>query len=360
MAKRQIFYLPLTFVITGLLVGVAPAGAQSSPGGACPTPGAVETLGSGQIVCIALNGSQTWQPYSGGGGGAPGAPTGSPTSGSSAAGPKKIKLYKPYGTALSQETFGSTTKQVADVTGVRLKNGTIRLYAFVKGMGIRSAVSTDKTGSEFTAEPGMRSIQEFWGQPRAVSLSDGRLRLFYLSGGAIKSAISDDGLTFSEEAGSRITTEQAGFEPGAITVVPVAGGGYRGYFSDLERPGVIADHKIVTATSPDMLTWTIGPTVVGEGSVGLVSAGGKHPFALAESKGKVRLFYQADIPGSEPELLTAVSDDGLKFKSERSLGIPRGADPDIVKLNKKKSLLFYGDEIDPTNGFGIKAAKSIG
>jgi hypothetical protein len=45
------------------------------------------------------------------------------------------------------------------------------------------------------------------------------MRLFYLASGSINAAIStDNGATFTVE-GPVITTEQAGFEPGGITVI---------------------------------------------------------------------------------------------------------------------------------------------
>ncbi len=168
------------------------------------------------------------------GGGTP-AQAGQPT----ASAVKTAAIFTKVGIALSADTFSSTGKQVADVTAVRLADGRVRLYAFVAPDGIRSAISTDGTGTRFVAEPGRRITWAPGGQTRAYKLSDGRVRLFYLDGGSIKSRSRSDGLSFTDE-GVRITTAAAGFEPGGLSIVKV-GSGYRGYFSNLEKPGDTAN-----------------------------------------------------------------------------------------------------------------------
>ena len=93
-------------------------------------------------------------------GGAAGAPLlGTPPKGgaaqSAAAATSTVRaaaIFTKVATALSQDTFASTGRQVADVTAVRLADGRVRLYAFVNPDGVRSATSTDATGTSFTAE----------------------------------------------------------------------------------------------------------------------------------------------------------------------------------------------------------------
>ena len=123
---------------------------------------------------------------------------------------KTAAIFKAVGVALSPDAFPAGGKQVADVTAVRLADGRVRLYAFAGG--IYSAISTDAAGTTFVAEPGRRITWAPGGQTRAYVLGDGRVRLFYLNAGSIMSAISSDGLTFTDE-GVRITTAAAGFEP---------------------------------------------------------------------------------------------------------------------------------------------------
>jgi hypothetical protein len=259
---------------------------------------------------------------------------------------KAAAIFTPIGAALSTDTFPGAT-QVADVTGVRLADGRVRLYAWVSPGGIRSAVSTDASGTSFVAEPGLRITWAPGGQTRAYVLDDGRVRLFYLDGGNIKSAVSSDGLTFADE-GVRITTAAAGFEPGGFSMVKV-GSGYRGYFSVLERPGVHAERVARTATSTDMLTWTVGPYVAG--SSGSIADGGSHPFAISDGK-TIALYYNGDR-GSFYGALRSTSTDGVTFSNERAI-LSGAGDPQLVAVSGGKTLLYYGATI---NGkFGIAVA----
>lgn len=338
------------------LVPAALAAEAPQPGFPCTTEGKTESLSGGLIKCT--NG--TWQPAA-----SPpptgGAATGTPPKGNQPSGGKPgpnagvntmkaAAIFTKVGTALSQETFASTGRQVADVTGVRLADGRIRLYAFVSPDGIRSAISTDATGTKFTAEPGLRLTFSPGGQTRAYVLDDGRVRLFYTNGGAINSAISSDGLTFTDE-GPRITQAQAGFEPGGISIVKF-GGGYRAYFSNLEKPGVHADRIARTATSSDMLTWTMGPMITG--SSGSIKDGASHPFAITDGK-TIALYYNGDRPGFYGAL-RSTSTDGITFKDERTV-LAGAGDPQLIQLPGGATLLYYGWDLG-SSGFGIAVARA--
>ena len=169
---------------------------------------------------------------------------------------KKAKNFKVMGTALDSSTFDSNGRQVADATGLRLQDGRIRLFAFVNSTetlpGTLNATSTSKTGTRFAADattplPGIPA-----GQPRVISLGGDTVRLFYVAQGNINAALStDSGLTFTDE-GPVITTAQAGFEPGGITIIRHKGT-WRAYFSNLEKPGERTKRIMRTATSSDML-----------------------------------------------------------------------------------------------------------
>ncbi|MFM7680032.1 MAG: hypothetical protein ACKO83_14430, partial [Roseiflexaceae bacterium] len=124
---------------------------------------------------------------------------------------------------------------VADQSAVLLPDGRIRLYFFGQNQGILSAISADN-GQHFTPEPGQR-LPDGNGMPRAITLSDGRTRLYVIGGEGIHSAISSDGLTFTAEPGIRISN--AGAPVPALSGVSVVSttSGFRAYFSDLPRPG---------------------------------------------------------------------------------------------------------------------------
>ena len=348
--------LPLAALVAAtsaaLLLAAAAVGANQ-PGDPCSTEGATADLNGGKIKCV----GGAWQPSAGGAPGTPGTPAtapagspGAPAAGAAAASIKTAAIFTSVGTVLSQDTFASTGRQVADSSTIRLPDGRLRIYAFVSPDGIRSATSIDTTGTAFTADAGRRITWAPGGQPRAVVLADGRVRLFYLDAGSILSAISPDGLTFTDE-GPRITTAQAGFEPGGISVVTF-GGGYRAYFSNLEKPGVRAERVARTATSPDMLTWTVGPIITG--TAGSIKDGASHPFAVVSGK-TIALYFNGDR-SSFYGTLRATSTDGITFGDERAI-LKGAGDPNLVSLPGGTTLLYYGAQV-AGKGFGIAVARA--
>src|SRR3989337_2167170 len=79
---------------------------------------------------------------------------------------------------------------------VALGSGPVRMY-FMRSGQIESALSADE-GDTFGVEAGTRVDGQ---HPALVELPDGRLRMYFVSNdaaddGAIRSAVSDDGLTF--------------------------------------------------------------------------------------------------------------------------------------------------------------------
>lgn len=272
------------------------------------------------------------------------------------------------GPLLGPRDFGVPAGQpVADTTAVLLADGRVRLYVFAQGRGIVSAISLTTEGTSFVAEPGTR-LPDGSGMPRAVVLSDSRVRLFYTSGGGIKSAISSDGLTFVDEPGVRITAAAAGFasttpgQPGATsgaTVVQISDGRYRLYFSDLPRPGdPPGGHIIKSAVSRNQLEWTMEDGVrLGTGAPALTESA-EHPFALVNPNGSVTLYYgKFGGPGAmTPEgLYQATSTDGLTFAQE-TLAVFFANDPDVVRLTDGTVMLYYG-QFDPVVGGTINAAR---
>ncbi len=326
-----------------LLVSVPTSQAANVPGDPCAKPGEVVALGGGSIEC--LNG--TWAPSQK-----------QPASASAAGGASSVKAIKNFttlGPALTQTTFNTTTQQVADASAVRLADGRVRIYAWVNPVGVRSATSTDAAGTNFIADASIPIPWTMAGQPRIVPLTGTTFRLFTVYGGNINAAIStDSGVTFTDE-GPVITSAQAGFEPGGLTVVK-QGRGYRAYFSNLEKPGERAERVMRTATSTDMLNWTMGPVITG--TAGSIRNGGSHPFALIGKSGTIALYYAGDR-GSSYGILVSTSKNGVEFGNERSV-IAGGGDPDIIAVGKKKWRMYYGSEVSSALGFGILVAKSKG
>jgi len=128
---------------------------------------------------------------------------------------------------------GNQESMVCDPTIVELPDDKIRMY--YKGSNgpggpgealhkVFSAVSSDglnfqkeglRIDSENTGDGGWASV------PEAIKLSDGRIRIYYVSGdfaagGGIMSAISNDGLNFQKETGVRVK----GMVDPAIIVLP--------------------------------------------------------------------------------------------------------------------------------------------
>jgi hypothetical protein len=232
------------------------------------------------------------------------------------------------------------------------------MYVFAQGIGVVSAVSND--GINFTEEPGSRLSGGGAGQPRIFRLSDGRWRLYTTKTDAIVSFVSDDGLDFVEEPGYRITASEAGLDSlSSPAIIEFAAGQYRMYYSNLARPGEGPGGKqIGSAISNDLLTWTVEPGFrLGEGA-GVLTDSAEHPFPVQATDGSIYLFYgKFTGPGTGQEgLYRAVSKDGLNFTEERFTGLTMGNDPEIVRLPNGEQLVYYG-AFKPEVGGMILAAK---
>jgi len=256
---------------------------------------------------------------------------------------------------------------VADSSAVLLDDGRVRIYVFAQGKGVVCAISTGTDGLAFVREEGAR-MPDGHGMPRAVRLTDGRWRLFFTTGGGIGSATSGDGLTFTREAGMRMTSEAAGFDSdtaaggqtSGATVVALADGRYRMYFSDLPRPGDPPGHHLVkSAVSTDMLAWTIEDGVrLGEGAA-TITESSEHPDAIANADGTLTLYYgRFGGPGSGgvEGLYQSTSTNGLTFEQETYTGLFHGNDPAALRLPDGTLLVYYG-QFDPGIGGTIRVAR---
>jgi len=152
----------------------------------------------------------------------------------SAVSPDGLTFQKESGVRIAMVfQSGNQESIVCDPTIVELPDGKIRMYyKGSNGSGgpgealhkIFSAISPD--GLDFQKE-GLRIDSENTGDggwasvPEAIRLSDGRIRIYYVSGdfaagGGIMSAISNDGLNFQKETGARVK----GMVDPAIIILP--------------------------------------------------------------------------------------------------------------------------------------------
>ena len=253
---------------------------------------------------------------------------------------------------------------LADMSATLLSDDRVRMYMFAQGRGIVSAVSLATDGASFTPETGSR-LPDGSGMPRVIANPSGGWRLFFTSGGGIRSAVSTDGLTFTVENGVRVTAEAAGFTgatagaTSGATVVRLADGRYRMYFSDLPRPGdPPGSHRVKSAISIDQLAWTVEAGVrIGLGAPVLTESA-EHPFALANPNGSVTLYYgKFTGPGSASTegLYESTSIDGLTFEQE-TYDVFFGNDPDALRLADGTLVLYYG-QFDPQAGGTINLAR---
>lgn len=256
------------------------------------------------------------------------------------------------GPLLGPHDFGIAAGQVlADTSATLLPDGRVRMYIFGQGRGVVSAVSLTPEGASFGAEAGSR-LPDGSGMPRVVTNPAGGWRLFFTSGNGIRSAVSTDGLTFTVEAGFRITAEAAGFLTGTTagatsgaTVIRLADGRYRMYLSDLPRPGdPPGSHRVKSAVSANQLQWTMEAGIrVGPGAPVLTESA-EHPFALANADGSVTLYYgKFTGPGtaSVEGLYHSTSADGLTFETE-TYDVFFGNDPDAIRLSDGTLAMYYG------------------
>jgi len=269
------------------------------------------------------------------------------------------------GPLLGPSDFGiAAGLPLADASSVLLPDGRLRMYIFGQGRGVVSAVSVSPDGTSFVPEAGNR-LPDGSGMPRAVANPAGGWRLYFTSGNGIKSAVSTDGLTFTVEGGFRITAETAGFTGTTVsatsgaTVIRLADGRYRMYFSDLPRPGdPPGGHRIKSAVSTDQVQWTMEEGVrVGPGAP-MLTESAEHPFALGNPDGSTTLYYGRFTGGGSATvegLYHSTSADGLTFETD-TYDVFFGNDPDAVRLADGTLVMYYG-QFDPQVGGTINLAR---
>ena len=203
-----------------------------------------------------------------------------------------------------QEDAGTRVSDGSVPYVYKLKDGRYRLYYCGAG-GILSAVSPD--GLDFQKE-GLRIDSENTGDggwasvPEAIRLSDGRIRIYYVSGdfaagGGIMSAISNDGLNFQKETGARVK----GMVDPAIIILP--------------------DGKYL------LLVISLDPRL---------------------------------SPYLPRGIYSYLSQDGLNFENRKVILQKDGAyDPTIIKIDSESYRIYYGEDIGGQLGQPNVVTKSL-
>lgn len=290
------------------------------------------------------------------------------------------------GVVIDYNSFAQTPNVLAgasDPSAVELPDGRIRLY-FDRGDSVYGhAISND--GITFEVESGDISLGI--GMATVISLGDGTYRMFGRSTDMtrILSAISDDGIEFALEAGSRVEASDFGVPKiSGPSIVSLATGGYRMYLSSDCPPGEGCSTSVYSATSTDMLTWSTDPGVrLGPGAEVLVNEA-VHPAAKAKPSGAVVLFYPGNCsdpapptgggpppsPSKATELCLATSDNGLDFDAaylalESPYACPTPCDnpnppgdPDVLNLPDGRWLVYYGQHTN-SEGDSIRVARAV-
>lgn len=273
------------------------------------------------------------------------------------------------GLVLTPTDFGRPSGSIiGDPTGVLLPDGRIRLFVYVESQGVSSAISTDVTGRAFRVEGRCTLIPDTatnimgigWGEPRVVPIASG-LRMFYLQDGGIASATSIDHVVWRQEPGLRISAAQAGVSATTTgSVVALARGGYRMYFSALRHNPADPATPMKSATSLDQITWTMDPGVrIGPGAP-FLDQNATDPFAMGNADGTVTAWYFVQpASGSSFQgaagLYAATSTDGLEFRSSALTGIP-GGNPNVI-VRSDGVRMMYLSSTEPALGPGIRAVQ---
>jgi len=251
--------------------------------------------------------------------------------------------------AITYQTIsGNFGDSIADSTSIITKDNKIRSFFFSNSyQGIVSAISNDGINFEFEGEVGISGGQG--GQPQIIESKNGYFMMFIMCRDGICLAEYGDGLNFILNSELLIDGEEAGLNLGPdsekmgwLSVVKLGENNYRGYWSNIAKPGIVIDHKVRSYYSTDLINWILDEGVrVGEGAYYLTDSA-RQPFSLVVDN-TVLLFYS-----KQPSVLyVAKSSDGLnglKFEEECYLGIEEGAGTNILEFENK--YLMYHDSME--------------
>jgi len=182
--------------------------------------------------------------------------------------------------------------------------------------------------------------------PYAVKLEDGRegVRLYYCSEGGILSAVSEDGLSFKKEPGTRLSASPGEESIVCDPTITEINGGFRMYYKGADGPGGPGEsvHRIFSAISEDGLSWKkegVRIDSLKTPDKGWASV----PEAVKLPDGRIRLYYVSDE--GPHGIATAVSRDGLSFDREPGIILPDLVDPSVILRNG--SYIMFATSINP-------------
>jgi hypothetical protein len=233
------------------------------------------------------------------------------------------------GPVLSNADFGGAPGALADVSVLRLADGRYRMI--IGGFpnspgGFGSAISSD--GIRFSLENGVRlatpvqigGVGISFVKPVAMRMDDGRIRLFAsanvdATGGIYSFTSSDEGVTFTPDAGIRLTLAATGLaQVGTGSIVKVRTGGWRIYLNDNPPAGGLP--KTLSAFSPDLTSWTMDPGVrIGAGAP--LSGAAQSAGSVLNADGSTTLIYFRNNTANTYQSTAA---DGLTFITETRSG----------------------------------------
>ena len=246
----------------------------------------------------------------------------------------------------------------SDPRVVQLEDGRYRMYFAQPGeYGTGAAISSD--GVNWSVEDS-KVLPARFGQVSVLRLADGSWRLFSASGmpdqaeeRAVFSFISEDGLSFSQEDGYRITEQDFPYgDIGSAFVVREPGGGYRMYLTAVPegetagQPGGNTKAWLVSATSTDMITWSADPSFVIEDPDGLDWTGDDvmHPWVGINDAGLFEIYSGLGGPATK-----RTSVDGRTFSDPEYLPLI-GSDYHVEYLPNGESRLYSSGGTMDTGG----------